>query len=237
MPEAVKRKPGRPGRLSRAAIVDAAIALLDRAPRESLTASRIAAAVDAVPAALYRHFESIDELFDEILARIFRRIEVDVSRTTWERQLSDWMQAVREQLLRYPALGPLIGRLGRTSPAWLEVSAIPVDILQRAGVGDADLPRTHLWICETTMALGIQEATLSFADQMRGAEASLEPLSERSRERLETVLAGLAGLDGDAFFAFVVERTIDAVGSLPRKARKGRIAPGGRPGRRPRSRP
>lgn len=217
MPEATKRRPGRPARLSRGAIVEAAISLLDREPRETLTTARIAAAVDAVPAALYRHFESIDELFDEILARILRPIEVDVLRERgWEQQLSDWMKAVRRQVLRYPALGPLIGRMGRTSPAWLAVSSIPVEILQRAGVGEEQLASAHLWICETTIALAIQEATLSFEDQIRGAEASLDPLPDRSRERLESLLDNLAGLDGDTFFAFVVDRTIEGVRSVSR---------------------
>ena len=55
---------GRPPRLSREAILDAALALLDRAPREPLTVARIAAEVDAVPAALYRHFASLDELLE-----------------------------------------------------------------------------------------------------------------------------------------------------------------------------
>jgi AcrR family transcriptional regulator len=205
--------------------VDAALGLLDREPRESLTAARVAAAVDAVPAALYRHFESIDDLFDEVLARILQGIEVDPSgESRWEGQLSDWMSAVRRQLLRYPALGPLIGRLGRTSPAWLEVCSVPVEILRRAGVGARDLSGAHLWICELTIALAIQEASLPLDDQIRGARASLGRLSARSRARLEPLLSGPARIKGDRFFAFVVERTVDGVKSLARPRRGARSA-------------
>lgn len=237
MSVASRRRPGRPARLSRDAIVEAALGLLDREPDESLTAARVAAAVDAVPAALYRHFESIDDLFDEVLARVLGDIDVDPPRDTpWEHQLAGWMRSVRSQLLRYPALGPLIGRLGRTSPAWLEVSSVPVEILRRAAVDENRIAAAHLWICELTIALAIQEATLSLDDQLRGARVSLELVSGRSRARLAPLVRGLEGLEGEAFFTFVIDRTIDGVRRLilPQQQRSARGSPSVGARRRPR---
>ena len=71
-------KRGRPPRLSRDAILDAAMSLLQRAPREPLTVARIAARVDAVPGALYRHFTSLDDLLDGVLARVLAAVQIDV---------------------------------------------------------------------------------------------------------------------------------------------------------------
>jgi AcrR family transcriptional regulator len=59
---------GAPARLSRQSILEVGLALLDREPGEPLTLSRVAEAVGAVPAALYRHVGSHDELIDGVLA-------------------------------------------------------------------------------------------------------------------------------------------------------------------------
>jgi AcrR family transcriptional regulator len=75
-----KRGPGRPARLSREAILEAALALLERAPPEPLTAARIAAEVDAVPAALYRRFANLDELIDGVLGKVLGTVELDIRR-------------------------------------------------------------------------------------------------------------------------------------------------------------
>ena len=113
------RGPGRPARLSRESILEAGLALLRRAPEEPLTVARIAAKVDAVPAALYRHFESLDELLDGVLGAGARRGELEIRpHAPWPEQIRDWMTSLRDHLLRYPAVLPLIGRRGRTSPAW-----------------------------------------------------------------------------------------------------------------------
>jgi hypothetical protein len=49
---AASKRLGRPPRLSRESILEAGVALLERAPREPLTVARIAEEVEAVPAAL-----------------------------------------------------------------------------------------------------------------------------------------------------------------------------------------
>ena len=114
---AAPRRLGRPPRLSRESILDASVGLLDRAPRVPLTVTRIAAEVGAVPAALYRHFASVDDLLDGVLGRVLGGVELEVrKRARWPAQVGDWMTALRNHLLRYPAVLTLIGRRGRTSP-------------------------------------------------------------------------------------------------------------------------
>jgi AcrR family transcriptional regulator len=212
---AAPRRLGRPARLSRDSILDAGVALLERAPREPLTVARIAAQVGAVPAALYRHFDSVDDLLDGVLGRVLGGVELEIrQRARWPSQLRDWMAALRNHLLRYPAVLTLIGRRGRTSPAWLDVAAVQIRILEGAGLRGARLARAHLWVTETTIGIVMQEASLSLPDQIRGARASLAEMSGAGRALLAPLMPHLAALDADELFEFVVERTIAALVDL-----------------------
>ena len=213
--KAARRGPGRPARLSRDAILDGALALLERAPREPLNVARIAAEVDAVPAALYRHFASLDELIDGVLGRVLGSVELEIDAAApWPEQIRAWMTALRAHLLRYPAVLPLLGRRGRTSPAWLDVASVQIGILDRAGISGADLARAYLWVLETTCGIVMQEASLPLTDQIDSARASLAEMSEDGRARMAKLGPHLGQLDGDAFFAFVVDRTLDALRAL-----------------------
>jgi len=212
---APRRGPGRPARLSRESILEGALALLEREPGEPLTVARIAAEVDAVPAALYRHFASLDELLDGVLARVLGAVELAIRRRApWPEQIRDWMTSLRDHLLRYPAVLPLIGRRGRTSPAWLDAASVQIEILERAGLSGVKLARAHLWIIETTMGIVMQEASLSVPDQIENARVSVAQMSAEGRARFAPLVPHLARLDGDAFFAFVTDRTIEALVAL-----------------------
>jgi AcrR family transcriptional regulator len=196
-------------------ILEAGLALLDRAPREPLTVARIAAEVDAVPAALYRHFAGVDDLLDGVLGRVLGGVELGIRRRArWPAQLRDWMTALRGHLLRYPAVLGLLGRRGRTSPAWLDAAAVQIRILESAGLRGGLLARAHLWVTETTIGIVMQEASLSLPDQIRGAGASLAGMSESGRSLLAPLMPHFAALDPDEFFAFVVDRTIASLGDL-----------------------
>lgn len=209
------RSAGRPARLSRERIVQAALALLARAPEQPLTVARIAAEAGAVPAALYRHFASLDELLDGVLGAVLGSLDGEIRRRAgWPEQVRDWMTALRGHLLRYPAVLPLLGRRGRTSPAWLDAASLLVGILERAGLAGPTLAYAHLWILETTVGVVMQEASLSVPEQIRSARASLATMSDAGRARLAPLLPHLARRDGDAHFAFVVARTLDALRAL-----------------------
>lgn len=208
------RTAGRPARLSRETIIAAALRLLERAPGEPLTVTRIAAEAGAVPAALYRHFDHLDELLDGVLGAVLGTLEPRIRRrAAWPEQVRDWMTSLRAHLLRRPAVLALLGRRGRTSPAWLDAVSVLIGILERAGLAGNELARTHLWIIETTVGIVMQEATLSLPAQIESARASLAGMTPDGRARLAPLLPHLSKLDGDAFFAFVVDRTLAALAS------------------------
>jgi AcrR family transcriptional regulator len=193
---------------------------MEHDPDQPLTVARIAEEVDAVPAALYRHFSSLDELLDGVLARVLAGVALEIRpRAPWPAQLRAWMRSLRGHLLRYPAALRMIGRRGRTSPAWLDAASAQVAILERAGLSGAALARAHLWVLETVMGLVIQEASLALPDQIDAARTSLAEMSAEGRARLAPLMPHLAKLDPDAFFAFVTERTLAALSDLVERGR------------------
>jgi AcrR family transcriptional regulator len=210
-----RRGPGRPPRLSRERILDAALALLEREPAQPLTVARIAEEVGAVPAALYRHFAGLDELLDGVLARVLAGVALELRpRAPWRTQLREWMQSLRRHLLRYPAALRIIGRRGRTSPAWLDAASAQVAILERAGLSGAELARAHLWVLETVVGMVMQEASLALPEQIEAARSSLPAMSAEGRAHLAPLVPHLARLDPDTFFGFVTERTLVALEGL-----------------------
>ncbi len=212
---AVKRGRGRPARLSRDAILEAGLALLERAPDEPLTLMRVAEEVQAVPAALYRHVGSVDELLDGVLARVLAGLRFEIRRrASWSSQVRDWMRCVRAHLLRYPAVVALIGRRGRTSPAWFDAMGVLLEILERAGLRGASLARAYLWIAETTMGVVVNEASVPFDEQIAAARRALAEMSEEARRRHAPLMTHLSAIDADDFFELVADRTIAAIADL-----------------------
>jgi AcrR family transcriptional regulator len=209
---APRRPRGRPARLSREGIVQAVVAMLERESVEPLTIARIGREIDAVPAALYRHFESLDDLLDGVLAQVLATSEPTLGESeSWKEQLASWMHGLRAHLLRYPAVIGLIGRSGRTSAAWLEASSTLAEILERAGLTGRDLAATYLWTLEMTVGLAIQEAALPLPQQFANARASRDELSESARARFAPIVHEMERFDGDSFFSFVVEQVVMVV--------------------------
>ena len=60
----------------------------------------------------------------------------------------------------------------------------------------------------------MQEASLSVPEQIRGARAALAEMSDEGRTHLAPLVPQLARLDGDSFFAFVADRTVEALAGL-----------------------
>ncbi|MCA9511366.1 MAG: TetR/AcrR family transcriptional regulator C-terminal domain-containing protein, partial [Myxococcales bacterium] len=205
-------------------IVDAVLSMLERRSDEPLTIARIAKEVDAVPAALYRHFGSLDDLLDGVLTRVLETNDAPLDdRAPWQEQLATWMRGLRSHLLQYPAVLALIDRSERTSPAWLEASSALVAILARAGLADRDLAASYLWILEMTVGLAMQEAMMPIPKQIAKARASQRKLGAEAQALFAPLAPAFARLDGDALFGFVVEQVAAAVASkAPRsRARRG----------------
>jgi AcrR family transcriptional regulator len=94
--------PRREQPLTREAIVETALALLDRDGLDALSMRRVATELDTGAAALYRHVANKDELLDLLFDRVSGEFEVpDPDPERWTEQVKDVARQVRAGILRH----------------------------------------------------------------------------------------------------------------------------------------
>ncbi len=102
-----KRRPrdsGRP-RLSRDAIVDAALGVLDAAGYDGLNMRAVADALGTGPASLYAHVSGKEELFGLMVDRVAGEMVVpDPDPERWQEQVKDFVRAIYRNFLAHPGL-------------------------------------------------------------------------------------------------------------------------------------
>src|SRR4051812_11463502 len=129
---------GRPARLSRDQIVDAAVALAYEDPQTPLTIKRVSEAVDSAPMALYRYFPDRDDLLQAVADQVAAAMEFDEpAGATWQEQLREWMLLSMEHLRPYPQLLPYFA--SPRKPTWLPSFILLTEMLQPLSLSDKDL--------------------------------------------------------------------------------------------------
>jgi AcrR family transcriptional regulator len=129
----------RPARapLSREAILDAAMRVLDREGAAGLSMRRVADELGTGPASLYWHVASKDALIDLIIDRVAGEVplpEPDPAR--WQEQLREWLLGVRTVFARHPGVAALtLGRIptGTNVLRWAEWTLV---LMRGAGLPD-----------------------------------------------------------------------------------------------------
>lgn len=204
---------GRPPRLSRDQIMDAAVALVYAAPATPLTVKRVAEAVGSAPMALYRYFPDRDDLLHAVADRIAADMHYDPpSGATWQDKLRAWMLASMEHLRPYPQLLPYIA--STRQPAWLPSFAMLTDVLEPLGLDDEDLALALALIGTTVVGQANLAARRTPADEM--VVIMREALSAAGADDQARVGAVLTQLPGafERLYAVVIDTTIAAVEEL-----------------------
>jgi AcrR family transcriptional regulator len=88
--------------LSRERILGMAVALADREGVDSLSMRRLAAELDVVPMATYKHVANKEELLDGMLDVVVGEIDPARTDTDWKTAVRDRILSARRALLRHP---------------------------------------------------------------------------------------------------------------------------------------
>ena len=128
------RKPG----LSRDAILDAAIGLLDRDGLAALSMRKLGAALGVEAMSLYNHVPSKDSLLDGIHERILLSLDPPASARSWQAFVRHQANALHRALLAHPNAIPLFATRPAATPAAIERLDRYLEVLLRAGFKPLD---------------------------------------------------------------------------------------------------
>ena len=162
LPERHARRRGEP--ISRAAIVTAAIRLLDAEGLEALSMRRLAEQLGAGAASLYWHVGSKDGLLDLVFDELIGEADVpDPDPAHWQEQLKDVARAQREGSLRHPYLVRI--SIGRTplGPNALRYSERVLAILRAGGMPPSLAVQGYLLLIATVNGFTVDETGMDGA--------------------------------------------------------------------------
>jgi AcrR family transcriptional regulator len=146
--------------LSRPAIRQAALALIDRDGLEGLSMRKLAQELDVQAASLYSHFRTKEELLTEIADEVTTRIDVSGFESgNWREGLTQWARSYRDALAEHPNLVPVIA----SGPGRREEALRRADVVHGGLVKAGWPPRYATMIGASTKYLVVGAATNSFA--------------------------------------------------------------------------
>ncbi len=95
-------------KITREAVLAAALEIIDRDGAEALSMRRLAAALDRDPMILYRHAANKAALLDGVAETVLAQLKVDSSDPDWAAQLRTVARNYRELALAHPHVVPLL---------------------------------------------------------------------------------------------------------------------------------
>jgi AcrR family transcriptional regulator len=215
---AIERKPrrGRPPRLSRDQIVEAALSLVDRSGMHGLTMRALAHELQADPMAVYRHVRDKDELLGAMCDRLLVALDPIDLDDGWEPQLRRLAEQIRERFAARPALLPALAAAPVT-PTSLLIAADTLALLIHAGATARDAAAGVNAVFSYVLGYAVLEAAVpppSDHDALRDAalahlgtdeppphlDAAIDLMNDPGdfHAGLDLVLSGLrASLDGE----------------------------------------
>jgi len=210
-------------RLTRAAVVDRALALADASGLESLTIRKLATELGVTPMALYWHFRGKDELLEGLAERVWSEIDIAaVDRTApWADQLRGLLVSLLTVLRAHPAAAQLLASSEKNNESALNATEVTLDILRTAGFSPLDasaIARSALW---TGLMLVMSEPGIELIDEaartelQRKKQVTLATLPPAKYPRLvECAIPMTACDDPEMHYQFGVEMFLAGVAAL-----------------------
>jgi AcrR family transcriptional regulator len=165
-------RPRRPTRgeppLTRARIVEAAVALLDEEGIDRLTMRRLAERLDVVAPSLYWHVDTKDDVIDLAVDAIFGEPPASGHGSDWREDVTAVLDAWQAALLRHPWAAAVPARrrptIGPHFLAWMEFLQAT---LARAGFAGKGLSAATWALYNHVMGSASTEAALHITDEER----------------------------------------------------------------------
>ena len=201
-----QRLPARPARrrrepISRDAIVEAAVGVLDREGLDALSMRRVADELGTGAASLYWHVGSKDGLLDLVFEYVIGEQQVpDPDAAHWQEQVKEVARSQREICLRHPYVVQIsIGRIPM-GPNALRYSERVLAILRGGGVPDGLAVQSYLLLIATVNGFMLDETgEAAGSPPPAGDGADDGPPKPWTQEMADMASAYLASLPADRF--------------------------------------
>ncbi len=192
-------------------IVDAATEAVRSGRYEEMSIRSLAAELGVAPMSLYRHVRDKDDLLDEVVDRLLKRVwRPRGKEDDWVAWLTDAAERLRRFLVAQPAALRVYLRHPMVTPTAVARMDAMLDVLRRAGLDDGSARRAYG---------AIQTYTLGFA----ALEASRDRYSPREAVERDGLVAELASYTTPAQFLEGLGYLLEAIGQrVARTPRKGR---------------
>jgi AcrR family transcriptional regulator len=153
---------GRPARIGRAAILDAALELADQDGLDGVTMHAVARRLNVTTMALYRHMDSKDALLDGLVERLLTAFPPRQAGQPGEQWLSAMASGIRDVARRYPAVFPLLLTRPAATPAAQQVRDSVVAALRDAGLAESAAKRAERLLSTAVLGFAASEAAGRF---------------------------------------------------------------------------
>lgn len=155
--------------LDREAILDAALAILDRDGLEGLSMRKLGAEVGVEAMSLYNHVPNKDALLDGIHERILMALELPSART-WQALLRHQARALHRVLHAHPHAIPLFATRPAATPAAVAQLERYLHVLVKAGFPEA----TAISVIQLVAQLVVGHAMWTTSVEVLGIDADEE---------------------------------------------------------------
>lgn len=207
------RRRGRPSRLSREAVVDAALALLADVPLEGFSMALLAKRLGAGVMSLYTYFPSRDALLLAVAEDIYRRFERPPPREVWQDDVRDWMWATVRLFDRYPVAIKLSAWDGHVSPAWLRTWFPIVRLIKRQGLSGPHLAFAVSWFSTASMSFIVTQMR-SPRHRRRDSIIHIGALDREDQQLAAALWLDFETIDRDASLKFGFDAIISGLARL-----------------------
>jgi AcrR family transcriptional regulator len=198
-------KRGRPPRLSREQILEAALKLLEKGAAE-VTLNGVARALEVGPMSLYTHIENRDDLLLGVSELVLGKLQLELNADHWQDNVRLWVDQVQAHFQRYPQIVKLLGEGKRLSLEWMRLEAQLVTVLEQAGLPEEDLISTSNLLSQAI----IFDCILGAAHARGRGELQLPELSALSDEDRHSaqLLYRHTPVEGHSLLDFVLEQLL-----------------------------
>jgi TetR/AcrR family tetracycline transcriptional repressor len=209
-------------RLSKAAVVEQALALGDAEGLEALTYRRLAQELGVTPMALYWHFRNKEELLAGLAERIWSELDTDIDpRAEWPLQLRSLLQSLVRVLRLHPCASQLLVAGEKQSLSALKATEVTLEVLRRGGfdaVHASEVARSALWtgltlvMSEPGFEPGLTEAER--AEKIRRGRAQLAVLPPDQYPCLVDGATAMTAPDPEFHYRFGIDLFVAGVETM-----------------------